>query len=86
MDATDAIRPLCSSILADLSPEPKKVKQTPYNRSEKMTQVVPIGPKGGVGMLFGWKVPSLMVWGIKSRTYFVEMVEPTVMGASMVKA
>ena len=84
MDATDPIRPLCSSILADLSPgQGKEVK---YNKSEKMTQVVPIGPKGGVGMVFGWKVPSLMVWAVKSRTFFVEMVEPTVMGNNMVKA
>lgn len=85
MDATDPIRPLCSSILADLSPDGKAVKQTPYNKSEKMTQVVPIGPKGGVGMVFGWTVPSLMVWGVKSRTFFVEMVEPLVSGATMVK-
>lgn len=86
MDATDPIRPLCSSILADLSPGGSAVKQTPYNKSEKMTQVVPIGPKGGVGMVMGWKVPSLMVWGVKSRTFFVEMVEPLVSGATMVKA
>ncbi len=86
MDATDPIRPLCSSILADLSPDPKSVKQTPYNKSEKMTQVVPIGPKGGVGMVMGWKVPSLMVWAVKSRTFFVEMVDPMVQGTGMVKA
>ena len=86
MDATDPVRPLCSSLLADLSSDPRAVKQTPYNKSEKVTQVVPIGPKGGVGMVFGWKVPSLMVWMVKSRTFFVEMVEPTVMGTNMVKA
>ena len=86
MAATDPIRPLCSSILVDLSEEPKNFKEIPYNKSDKMTQVVPIGPKGGVGMVFGWKVPSLMVWAVKSRTFFVEMVEPTVMGTNMVKA
>jgi len=86
IDAMEPIRPLCSSILADLSPDGKAVKQTPYNKSEKMTQLVPIGPKGGVGMLFGWRVPSLMVWGVKSRTFFVELVEPLVSGARVAKA
>ena len=83
MDATDPVRPLCSSVLTDLMQGGKEI---PFNKSEKMTQVVPIGPKGGVGMVFGWKVPSLMVWAVKSRTFFVEMVEPTVMGNNMVKA
>ncbi|KAJ4320233.1 hypothetical protein N0V94_003497 [Neodidymelliopsis sp. IMI 364377] len=36
------------------------------------TQLVPTGPKGGVGQLFGWRLFSSLVWAIKSRTFFVE--------------
>lgn len=88
MDATDPVRPLASSVLVDLSlPSPNnEKKQKLYKQATSETQVVPIGPKGGVGVVFGWKVPSLMVWAVKSRTYFVEMVEPLVKGTGMVKA
>ncbi|MCJ1375119.1 hypothetical protein MMC20_006353 [Loxospora ochrophaea] len=50
------------------------------------TQFVPIGPKGGVGQLFGWKAPSFFVWLLKGRTYFTEKASELVSGAAYMKA
>ena len=61
-DVNDAVRPLCSSIQQDLSPESAQVKQIPYKQMQKEMQVVPVGPKGGVGAVMGYKVPSWFVW------------------------
>lgn len=85
LDIVDAVRPLCSSILVDLSPEPKP-KQVLFKQSLSQTQLVPIGQKGGVGILFGWRVPSWFVWMVKGRGYFIEKSMGTVMGADYVKA
>lgn len=85
-DVNDAVRPLCSSILQDLSPEPTKPKQIPYKQLQKEMQVVPIGQKAGVGVVMGWKVPSWFVWMVKGRTYFIEKAMGTLQGADFVKA
>jgi NADH dehydrogenase FAD-containing subunit len=34
--------------------------------------IVATGPKGGVGALLGWRIPSWFVWLLKSRTYGIE--------------
>ncbi|KAF9691596.1 hypothetical protein EKO04_010544 [Ascochyta lentis] len=44
------------------------------------TQLVPTGPKGGVGQLFGWRIFSSMVWAIKSRAFFVDNAPGIVIG------
>lgn len=49
------------------------------------TQLVPTGPKGGVGQLFGWRIFSSMVWAIKSRAFFVENAPGVVNGSSFRK-
>lgn len=85
LDIFDAIRPLCASILEDLSPAPKPSAK-PFKQVTAPTQIVPIGPKGGVGILFGWRLPSFFVWLIKGRTYFIEKSEGTVKGADYMKA
>ena len=86
LDIADAVRPLCSSILVDLSQEGAKPKQKVFKQITAQTQLVPIGQKGGVGILFGWRIPSFMVWLIKGRGYFIEKGLGTVMGADYVKA
>ena len=92
MDVWDAVRPLCSSILLDLSDSSVNngahgPKQIPFvQKTLKETQIVPIGPKGGVGVLFGWRIPSLMVKLFKARTYFIEKAPAAVTGADYVKA
>jgi len=90
-DVNNAIAPLASSILVDLSAEPATAtataaKQKIHNQSNTMTQLVPIGPSGGVGLLFGWRVPSWFVWLVKGRTYFFPMAKDLVMGKGYVKA
>ncbi|KAI4231118.1 MAG: hypothetical protein LQ349_005818 [Xanthoria aureola] len=85
LDIVDAVRPLCATVLQDLS-KGKVGKALPFKQSVTETQLVPVGPKGGVGSLFGWRVPSLVVWGIKSRDYMVGMVPGVVGGDKFVKA
>ncbi|MCJ1228802.1 hypothetical protein MMC12_005465 [Toensbergia leucococca] len=90
-DVFDAVRPLCSSVFVDLSTsdpasQTKNPKQKYYKQATTDMQVIPIGPKGGVGVVFGWKLPSFAVWLIKSRTYFIEKGPGLVSGADYVKA
>ena len=84
MDIKNAIAPLGSTIVIDLTAKLSlntdgKVKQQIFKPMAD-TQFVPIGPKGGVGQLFGWRVPSLMVWGIKGRHYMVDLLKDWVNG------
>lgn len=87
MDIMYGIRPLCSSIHIDLSASSQgaETKQLMY-KPIKDTQMVPIGPKGGVGAIMGWKIPSLMVWLVKAKTYMIEKAPETVSGKDYVKA
>ena len=48
------------------------LKEKKYKQVQSDMMMVPIGPKGGVGVIFGWRVPSWLVWLIKSRTFFIE--------------
>ncbi|KAL8899587.1 MAG: hypothetical protein Q9207_006123 [Kuettlingeria erythrocarpa] len=92
LDITDAVRPLCSTIFADLAAgsEGKNamsgMKALAYKQSVTETQLVPIGPKGGVGAIFGWRVPSVVVWLIKSRDYMIGMAPGVVSGDKFAKA
>lgn len=60
-------------------------QQRYYKQNTSEMQLVPIGPKGGVGVLFGWQVPSWFVWVIKSRTFMVEKAPDVVTGAAYLK-
>ncbi|KAL9104736.1 MAG: hypothetical protein Q9163_000348 [Psora crenata] len=55
----------CSNIIAELSGEGKGKEWKPMTQKE--TQLVTIGPGGGVGSLFGWWLPSFAVKTIKSK-------------------
>ena len=48
--------------------------------TQKEMQLVPVGPGGGVGAIFGWWVPSFMVKQIKSKTFFFPKAMQTVQG------
>jgi hypothetical protein len=48
--------------------------------------LVPIGPKGGVGVLFGWRVPSWFVWLVKARGFMMEKAPDVANGAAVLKA
>ncbi|KAL1961102.1 hypothetical protein VTO42DRAFT_3047 [Malbranchea cinnamomea] len=59
------------------------LKQKTYSQITKDMQIVPIGPGGGVGSLFDWRIPSWMVWLIKSRTFFVEKAPQLAAGGEL---
>lgn len=46
----------------------------------KDTVMVPIGPNGGVGQLFGWQSPSWLVKMIKAKTFMIERMDIIITG------
>jgi apoptosis-inducing factor 2 len=83
----NGIAPVCTSIGIDIAKAAgveSPFKQKTYKGIGE-TQFVPTGPSGGVGQLFGWWLPSFLVWLIKSRTFFVSMAKGAVEGANVAK-
>lgn len=56
------------------------LKEATYKRIKKDMNIVPIGPSGGVGSVFGWAVPSFFVWLLKSRTFMIEKAPQVALG------
>jgi NADH dehydrogenase FAD-containing subunit len=84
----NGIAPVCTSIGIDIAKAAgveSPFKQKMYKGMGE-TQFVPVGPGGGVGQVFGWWIPSWLVWLVKSRTFFVSMAKGAVEGANVVKA
>ncbi|KAH7358393.1 FAD/NAD(P)-binding domain-containing protein [Plectosphaerella cucumerina] len=42
-----------------------------FKEDTRETQLVPLGKGGGVGAFMGYQVPSIMVWAIKGRDYWL---------------
>ena len=63
---------------------PKALVQIKY-KPLKDTQMVPVGRSGGVFEVFGWRLPSWMVWSLKSRDFMVGWAAKTVSGADFLK-
>jgi len=83
----NGIAPVGTSIGIDIAKAAGKespFKQKFY-KSMGETQFVPTGPSGGVGQIFGWWIPSWMVWLIKSRSFFLSMARPAVEGGGVIK-
>ena len=51
-----------------------------YEPELKELQIVPVGRGGGVGSIYGWRVPSWAVWLIKARDYMVPSAGDWVFG------
>jgi NADH dehydrogenase FAD-containing subunit len=88
MDIYDAVPVLLTNVKRDLlSPDgkPTSGQDRPYKPNLKETQIVPVGRSKGVGAIFGWKLPSFMVWMIKGRDYFASMTPPIVDGSKWKK-
>jgi NADH dehydrogenase FAD-containing subunit len=88
MDIYDAVPVLLTNVKRDLlSPDGKPTggQDRPYNPNLKETQLVPVGRSKGVGAVFGWKLPSFMVWLIKGRDYFTSMTPQIVDGRKWAK-
>lgn len=73
LDIWRSTGPLMSNVEYDLS-EGRSGKPKEYQRWEKETLIVPLGRKGGIGAFLGWKLPSMMVWMVKGRSYMTENV------------
>ena len=73
------------SWLCPSSSDPMKRRIT-YKQNLSESQFVPCGRGGGVGVLFGWRVPSWMVYKIKARTFMIEKARPIVEGAGFRRA
>jgi NADH dehydrogenase FAD-containing subunit len=52
-----------------------KLKDWRYVQNPMTSQLIPITRYGGVGVLFGFRVPSLMVWLMKGRDYRISKAE-----------
>ncbi|KAK8250774.1 hypothetical protein HDK77DRAFT_439297 [Phyllosticta capitalensis] len=92
MDIYDAAPVAMTNLERDLSAySPDKPDATPagpdrtYTANLKETQLVPVGQSKGVGAVFGWKLPSLMVWLIKGRDYMVSNADSIVGGSKWAK-
>ncbi|KAI4139005.1 MAG: hypothetical protein LQ340_008031 [Diploschistes diacapsis] len=100
MDVSFGMRPMCTSIGIDIRAglaNGEKQGGQPRGRTSKAlvqqkykpfkdTQMVPIGSKGGVMQVMGWRLPSFIVWLVKSRDFMIGEAQNTVKGASFLKA
>ena len=66
------------NVIAELSGKGKGKQWKPMTTKEM--QIVPVGPSGGVGAIFGWWLPSFAVKMIKSKNFMFPMANQTVMG------
>lgn len=71
-----AIPVVCANLKRDLLLESGKGesevgKERTFVEDKRATQMVPIGKGKGVGMAMGWSLPSLMVWAVKGRDYWL---------------
>lgn len=60
-------------------------KDRVYEPETRELQIVPVGRGGGVGAIYGWKLPSWAVWLIKARDYMVPSATERVFGRTEVK-
>ncbi|KAK3713762.1 hypothetical protein LTR37_008248 [Vermiconidia calcicola] len=56
-----------------------------YVREEREMQIVPVGRSRGVGAVFGWRVPSILVWLIKGRDFMTSKAHEYVSGEAVKK-
>ncbi|MCJ1326948.1 hypothetical protein MMC10_003614 [Thelotrema lepadinum] len=97
MDVQFGTRPLCTSIGVDITAQisskeklgssakaPKALLQVKY-KPMKDSQLVVISSNGGVVQILGWRLPSFLVWLIKSRDFMIGNAEQLVKGANYVK-
>lgn len=89
VDAVWSIPALCYSIWSDVRDSSAKgnvLKEKKHKQITSDTQIVPIGPNGGVGVLFGWQIPNFLVRTIKSKTFMMEKAPGPASGEDVLKA
>jgi NADH dehydrogenase FAD-containing subunit len=62
------------------------LKEKKYKQIQADMGAIPIGPKGGVGVIYGWRVPSWFVWLMKSRTFMMDNSPNLATGEAVKKA
>ncbi|KAF2112606.1 hypothetical protein BDV96DRAFT_153492 [Lophiotrema nucula] len=60
-------------------------KDRVFKPNETEMMIAPIGSAGGVGAIFGWKVPNWFVWLIKSRDFMISMGTKELINGEKVK-
>ncbi|KAH8799050.1 hypothetical protein F5884DRAFT_132142 [Xylogone sp. PMI_703] len=97
LDASLPVPALCYSIWSDIQAAVGRgdlkislsgatvLKEKQYKQIESDMLAVPVGPKDGTGVMFGVKVPGLLVWLMKSRTFFLEKAPGLATGANFLK-
>ena len=82
-ETTEPVRALGFSLWEDFKTDDSmSMKPVKYHHDTREFLIVPIGPKGGVGAYYGWKLPSTLIWGFKGRTFLWELFRPMVQGDS----
>lgn len=79
LDIMSAIPPLAAVVEHDLTGG-KAGAQPTYTGQSAQSMLVPVGRKKTVGVLFGWRVPSLMGYMVKGKTFMVDQAGATVNG------
>jgi len=62
------------------------LKEKKYKQIQADMGAIPIGPKGGVGVIYGWRVPSWFVWLVKSRNFMMDKSPELATGEAVKKA
>jgi NADH dehydrogenase FAD-containing subunit len=76
--ALPALQETLRSDLSGTAPAPRTNKI--YKKMATDMMMVPIGPQQGVGVVFGWKVPSFLVKMAKSKDFMIGQAIKTVEG------
>ncbi|OKL61067.1 hypothetical protein UA08_03343 [Talaromyces atroroseus] len=71
-------------LAADRGDVADKIIYRAYKPDARVSQLVVIGKKG-VGLAFGWKISSFLVWLIKGRDYWLGMTPPMWNGKQFAK-
>lgn len=80
-DSKFAIKPLLESIKLDLQgQQPGSRTKNIYKKFQSDMQFVPIGSTQGVGVIFGYKIPSFMVKMAKSKDFMIAQAPKLVEG------
>lgn len=91
VDVYDSFPALVINLKRDLlsynpnNPDAKpKGKDREFKPNLKNTQIVPIGTAGGVGEIYGWRLPNWAVWLIKARNFMIDIVTPPLLNGDKV--
>lgn len=86
-DSMWPVNALGYSIYSDLTNgKGSGLKEKKYKQITASMGIIPIGPGGGVGVVFGWGIPSWLVWLVKSRDFMMAKAPELATGAAVLKA